>query len=172
MASVSNIVLIGMPGVGKTTLGVLLAEQLGRAFMDTDIYLQLREGRKLQTIIDYDGLDRFRQIEEKTILSIGVKSHVIATGGSVVYSPAAMQHLHSDGIICYLELNPKLLRQRLHNLATRGIAMATGQSIAALFEERRPLYERYADVSVVCDNNPPDVILERLMSCLPDFDRV
>lgn len=170
MQSHTNIVLIGMPGVGKSTLGVLLAERLGLNYMDSDVYLQIREGRKLQEIIDGDGLDVFRRIEEKTILSINVTSHVIATGGSVVYSELAMAHMKKDGVACYLRLGPNDLVDRLQNLATRGIAMKPGQSIASLYLERRPLYERYADLIVDCASLRPEATLDEITRLLRQID--
>lgn len=145
-----NIVLIGMPGVGKSTIGVLLAKALSRSFVDTDVYLQAREKRRLQDIIDTDGLARFREIEESYLLSLTCRGHVVATGGSVVYSERAMAHLRQAGCIVYLSLPLESLLARVTNLDSRGVVMAPGQSFAQLFDERRPLYERYADLTVDC----------------------
>jgi shikimate kinase len=145
-----NIVLIGMPGVGKSTVGVLLAKALSRSFLDTDVLIQAREGRRLQDIIDSDGIDAFCRLEEKHVLGIECRGHVIATGGSVVYSEPAMKHLRAGGFIVHLDLPLGELKARLRNLDSRGVVMAPGQSIAELYEERLPLYRRYADATVQC----------------------
>ncbi len=145
-----NIVLIGMPGVGKSTVGVLLAKALSRSFIDTDVYIQAREGRRLQEIIDSEGLDFFRDIEAHHVLSLEGEAHGIATGGSVVYSAAAMRHLKASGTAVYMCLPLQTLLQRLTNLDSRGVVMAPGQGIEDLYAERRQLYERYADVTVDC----------------------
>ncbi|HNR34615.1 MAG TPA: shikimate kinase [Candidatus Hydrogenedentes bacterium] len=145
-----NVVLIGMPGVGKSTVGVLLAKALSRSFIDTDVHLQAREGRRLQDIIDTDGLDRFRAIEENFILSLDCREHVVATGGSVVYSERAMAHLRRSGPVVYLYLPLEPLYARVTNLDSRGIVMAPGQTFAELFDERQPLYAKHADVTIHC----------------------
>ena len=124
-----------MPGVGKTTVGVLLAEQLGFAFMDTDIKIQTREKRRLQQIIDSDGLTAFRRVEESAILSITACAHVIATGGSVVYSERAVRHLKSGGTICHLDADPDCLLSRIDNMDSRGIAMPPGRLYFTLFDD-------------------------------------
>jgi len=170
MPSATNIIMIGMPGVGKSTLGVILAKRLGLDYLDSDVYLQTRARRKLQEIIDADGVDGFRRIEEDTILSIDLASHVIATGGSVVYSSNAMAHLKKDGIACFLHLGPDQLADRLENLATRGIAMAPGQSIESLYHERQPLYERYADITVDCTSKRPEATIGEIIRHLHGFD--
>ncbi len=145
-----NLVLIGMPGVGKSTVGVLLAKALSRSFVDTDVYLQAREGRRLQDIIDTEGLDRFRAIEEAYILSLDCRGHVVATGGSVVYSERAMAHLRRSGLIVYLYLPLEPLYARVTNLDSRGVVMAPDQTFADLFDERQPLYARYGDLTIDC----------------------
>jgi len=145
-----NVVLIGMPGVGKSTVGVLLAKALSRSFIDTDVYLQAREGRRLQDIIDTDGVDRFRAVEESYVLSLDCRDHVVATGGSVVYSERAMAHLRQSGAIIYLYLPLEPLYARVTNLDSRGVVIAPGQTFAELFEERQPLYARYAGLTVNC----------------------
>lgn len=145
-----NLVLIGMPGVGKSTVGILLAKALSRRFIDTDVYLQAQERRRLQDIIDSEGLEQFRAIEERYILSLDCFGHVVATGGSVVYSDSAMEHLRRSGLIVYLHLPLEPLLARVTNLDSRGVVMAPDQSFADLFAERRPLYERYAQLTVDC----------------------
>jgi shikimate kinase len=143
----SNLVLIGMPSAGKSTIGVLLAKAAGMDFLDTDILVQSRYGKRLQAIIDEDGLEAFLKMEESVILSLDVHDAVIATGGSVVYSDAAMRSLKKSGRIVFLDVDMRELERRLGNAATRGIAMRPGQSIASLYEERKPYYVRHADAT-------------------------
>jgi shikimate kinase len=161
-----NIILIGMPGVGKSTVGVLLAKRLGLAFIDTDIYIQVREGRSLQAIIQAHGSEEFCRIEEKHILSITVDSHVIAPGGSVVYSPRAMMHLKTNAIAIHLDIAVERLQRRLDDVDARGVVIAPGQTIHSLFAERRPLYLRYADATVATDGLTPDRVVQRVLGLL------
>ena len=140
-----NIVLIGMPGAGKSTVGVLLAKALSWSFLDTDVYLQAREGRRLQDIIDAEGLDAFCRLEERYVLSLDCRQHVIATGGSVIYSERAVRHLKSNGLAVYLDLPLDLLERRVGDLHARGVVIARGQTLAALHAERDGLYRRHAD---------------------------
>jgi len=143
-----NIVLIGMPGAGKSTVGVILAKSLGMRFIDTDILIQERTGRMLQAILDEDGPDAFGRIEEETVLSLHAEHAVIATGGSVVCSEAAMAHLKAGGMVVYLEISYDEMERRLKNITTRGIVLLPGQSLRGMYDERVPLYERYADLTV------------------------
>ena len=143
-----NIVLIGMPGVGKSTLGVVLAKELGFEFVDADLLIQKREKRLLKEIIAEDGVDGFLKIEEDVNASIEAERTVIATGGSVIYSDKAMKHLKSIGQVVYLKLNFDDLDSRLGNLKGRGVVLKDGQTLKSLYEERTPLYEKYADITV------------------------
>lgn len=155
-----------MPGVGKSTVGVLLAEWLGYSFLDTDIYIQAREGRKLQEIIDREGLDGFCKIEEQAILVLSCEAHVISTGGSAVYSDRAMQHLKKNSTVCHLDMASQQLKERLDNFNTRGIVMVPGQSIETLYRERHPLYMKFADITVDCADMNPNEVIEKILEHL------
>jgi shikimate kinase len=147
--SPSNIVLIGMPGSGKSTVGVLLAKLAALDFVDTDILIQSEQHRPLQDIVDHDGYLALRQIEEDVLLRLRVREHVIATGGSAVYSHAAMEHLKADATTVFLEVDMATLRARVKDYDTRGLAKRPDQTLEELFEERSALYRRrYADVTI------------------------
>ena len=161
-----NIILIGMPGVGKSTVGVLLAKRLGLSFVDTDILIQVREGRSLQALIQAHGAAEFCRIEENHLLSLALASHVIAPGGSVVYSPRAMAHLKTNGIAVHLDIAVERLKRRLDDVDARGVVIAPGQTIEALYAERRPLYLRYADATIATDGLTPDQVVGRVLHFL------
>lgn len=141
-----NIVLVGMAGAGKSTVGVLLAKALGMTFIDTDIIIQDKEGKLLQEIIDEQGLDFFLQIEEKHVVEFEASNCIIATGGSVVYSSVAMEKLKKDGVVVYLDVPYDEIFRRLSNITTRGIVIKEGQTLLDIYNERVPLYEKYADI--------------------------
>lgn len=160
-----NIVLIGMPGCGKSTVGVLLAKAMGFRFIDTDIVIQERTGLLLQQMIDKSGLDAFCIEEERAIMSVEEKGGcVIATGGSAVYSRSAMLHLKQNGFVYYLSLPVEQVEKRLYNIKTRGIAMRPGDSIADVFRRRRELYEEYADITVECQGKSIEEIVGEICS--------
>lgn len=144
----SNIVLIGMPGVGKSTVGVILAKILGYKFIDTDLLIQQSEGRLLKEIIAEEGIDGFIEVENRVNSRIKAEKSVIATGGSVVYGKEAMERLSSIGTVVYLSLDYKKLRYRLGNIKNRGVVIRDGQRLIDLYNERVPLYEKYADVII------------------------
>ena len=148
----NNIVLIGMPGVGKSTIGVIAAKQLGFQFVDADLLIQQQENRLLSEIIAKDGIDAFMQIENQVNSTIHADHSIISTGGSVVYGVKAMEHLKSIGIVVYLKLSYDALRCRLHNLKDRGVVLREGQTLQDLYQERTPLYEKYADIVVEEDS--------------------
>ncbi len=143
-----NIILIGMPSCGKSSVGVVLAKAMGYRFVDSDILIQESEGRLLSEIIEEDGLDAFEAIENTVNSSIDLDRHIIATGGSVVYGKEAMEHLKSIGAVVYIKLELKDIKDRLGDLTSRGVAIREGQTIEDLYEERIPLYKKYADVTV------------------------
>ena len=145
-----NIILIGMPGAGKSTMGVILAKILGRTFIDTDLLIQEQAKRRLQQIIDTDGPDAFLELEEKTILSRQFTNAVIATGGSVVYSKKTMEHFKKNGVVVYVKVSFATMRKRLGNITTRGIVLTGGQTLSGMYHDRIPLYERYADITIDC----------------------
>lgn len=159
----SNLILIGMPSAGKSTLGVLAAKALGMDFIDTDILLQSMQGERLQSLIARHGRDAFLRMEEEAVLSLTAVRTVIATGGSVVYSHTAMSHLASLGCIVYLEVSLEALQARLGNASSRGIAIREGQSLRDLYQERCPLYERYARVVV---RHEPDFDMQTMLARL------
>ena len=147
----SNITLIGMPGAGKSTIGVILAKNMGFGFIDTDVLIQTNQQKTLQMIINETDHLNLRVLEEETILKVGVDNHVIATGGSVVYSDKAMAHLQSISKIVFLEVRFDELKRRIKNFGTRGIAKTRDQTFADLYQERQILYKKYADVTVDCN---------------------
>jgi shikimate kinase len=146
--SKTNIVLIGMPGAGKSTVGVVLAKRLGLDFLDTDVLIQARLGRRLQEIIDSEGLAAFRQIEEATLLSLPCRRTVIATGGSAVYSEAGMAALKAAGTIVFLDLPLEELVRRVRDMDTRGMIIDPGETFPDLFVRRLPLYRRWAEIII------------------------
>ena len=157
-----NIVLIGMPGAGKSTIGVVLAKNLGYAFIDSDLLIQDREHMLLHEIIDRYGLDRFNQIENEVNASIRADHSIIATGGSVIYGQEAMMHLKSIGTVVYLKLPYEELEERLGDLNERGVSIRRGQTLASLYEERVPLYEKYADITVDCTDSNIRKIVKKI----------
>lgn len=143
-----NLVFIGMPGSGKSTVGVLVAKRLGLGFVDTDLLIQQQTGHTLQEIVDRDGYRALRKIEEQVLLDLSVGNHVISTGGSAVYSEAAMRHLRANGTVVFLDIPLNVVIERIGDHSLRGISRRPDQSLAELFEERLALYSRYADVTV------------------------
>lgn len=159
----SNIVLIGMPGSGKSTVGVILAKKTLRDFVDTDILIQKSLSRPLQDIVDNDGYLALREIEERVLLDLHVQNHVISTGGSAVYGDAAMHHLKADGIAVFLDVTLDTLEARVPDFSTRGLAKRPDQSFAELFEERNALYRKYADIAIKCDGLTVDEVCALIM---------
>jgi len=162
----SNIVLIGMPGSGKSTVGVILAKMMAKNFVDTDVLIQLEEQRTLQQIVDSDGHMELRRIEERVLLGVDQRDHVIATGGSAAYSHKAMIHLGREGVIVFLNADLPCLRSRIQNYETRGLAKRPDQTFQELFEERYLLYSRYADITIDCSKLSQEQVCAQIVAAL------
>lgn len=158
----ANIILIGMPGCGKSTVGVILAKTLGIGFVDTDLIIQQRENRLLQNIIDTDGIDIFLNCEAEAVKSLYCDNCVIATGGSVVYREDAIEHLKSNGKIIFLDVPLDEIKRRLNNINTRGIAAKKNKSIEDIYNERIALYNKYADIIIKTDGESVEKTVEKI----------
>ena len=155
-----------MPGSGKSTVGVILAKLLSFDFLDTDVLIQSSQRRALQDIVDRDGHLALRTIEEDTLLSLDLQHHVIATGGSAVYSAAAMAHLAAIGTVVFLDVDLATLEGRVNNLATRGLVRRPGQSLADLFAEREALYKQAADITINCTGMTQEAVCSAIIARL------
>jgi shikimate kinase len=162
----SSITLIGMPGAGKSTVGIILAKNLSLGFIDTDVLIQINQQRSLQKIINETGHLTLRAIEEHEILKLNVTDHVIATGGSVAYSNKAMCHLRDISTIVFLRAGFDEIKRRIHNFDTRGIAKSSHQSFRELFEERQLLYETYAEMTIDCDHLDQEEVAQQIAGSL------
>lgn len=158
-----NIVLIGMPGAGKSTVGVILAKTLGFDFIDTDLIIQKNTGKKLIEIIDTDGLDGFLKVENDILSSLKCEKSVVATGGSAVYSKDGMENLKKLGKIVYLSLDEGEIERRIKNITTRGIAMQKGATLKEVYKEREPLYKQYADITIDCADTTAEECIEKII---------
>lgn len=163
-----SIILIGMPGCGKSTIGIRLAKVLHRKFLDSDLLIQRREKIRLQQIINIHGNEYFAEAEERALLSIQPRGQVIATGGSAVFYPKAMEYLKTVGKIIYIEIPFSSLKKRLWNIKTRGIVFKPGQDLEGLFREREPLYRKYADISIRNERQSADEMVERIVHTLSE----
>lgn len=161
--NVKNIVLIGMPGAGKSTVGVLLAKSMLMNFCDTDLLIQSETGVSLCDTIKNRGIDAFIQLEDEIIYRNDFTNSVIATGGSAVYGERAMSKLKENGKIVYLKVTPEELNKRVNNIHTRGIAMKEGTTLSELYEERAALYEKYADITIECDGKTPEECVDLII---------
>ena len=162
----TNIVLIGMPGSGKSTVGRILSKRTGMSQVDTDVLIERSENMKLQDIIDKNGLERFAQIEEAVLLELDLKNYIVSTGGSAVYYPKAMEHLKESSTIVYLKTPLSKLLRNIRNMDSRGISVKPGQTFEDLYNERCPLYEKYADVTVSTEGLIPPSIAARIQELL------
>ena len=158
----NNIVLIGMPGAGKSTVGVVLAKVVGYKFVDSDLVIQEAYGKLLHELITEHGLEGFLEIEDTINARLEVEKAIIATGGSVIYGERAMEHLKEIGLIVYLKLGLNSIAERLGDLQQRGVALKDGYGLKELYEERVPLYEKYADLIVDCEEKPIRQITEEI----------
>lgn len=161
-----NITLIGMPAVGKSTVGILLAKRLGFAFIDTDLLIQSGEGRRLHQIIQTQGIQKFCAIESKYVCQLNTQRTVVATGGSVIYVPEAMVHLQTLGRLLFLDIELAELKKRLDSLDTRGVVHMPGQTVDALYAQRRPMYQGYAHVSIDCTHDTPETLVTKIIRVL------
>ena len=159
-----NITLIGMPGAGKSTVGVLLAKKIGADFTDTDLLIQKKHKKLLQQIVDELGFEDFVKDEGETIMTVCPDFSVIATGGSAVYNDEAMKYLKSISKVIYLKLSFESMMSRINNVATRGIVLKDGQSMETLFNERIPLYEKYADITIDCNGKNAEEVLTEILN--------
>lgn len=166
-----SIVLIGMPGCGKSTVGVALARALGMSFVDSDLVIQRTENATLAQLLDRHGDEGFRLIEERVNASLTAENSVIATGGSVVYGPRAMAHLREIGTVVYLQLSYSAIEARLGDLHARGVTIKPGQTLRDLYDERCPLYERYAHIVLPCDGLRLRDVIVRLTALVTDAGR-
>ena len=159
-----NIVLIGMSGAGKSTLGVLLAKSVNKNFLDTDLILQQKHGQLLHEIIYKYGLNKFKTFEEQMLLELDVNQTIIATGGSVIYSELGMKKLKEIGKIVYIRVSFANISERLENIITRGIVMEDGQTLEGLYNEREPLYMKYADIVIEVGNEEIEKTLSNIIN--------
>ncbi len=162
--SLNSLILVGMPGAGKSTVGVVLAKELVKDFIDTDLLIQLKAGKTLQAIIDEEGYQSLRQREEEALLDHEFFNHIVATGGSVIYSEKGMAHLKRLGTLIYLDATLETLNQRIHNYETRGIARRPDQSFDDLFVERQTLYRQYADIVIDCNGSSLELVVEEILN--------
>jgi shikimate kinase len=162
MGARHNLVLIGMPGVGKSTVGVLLAKATGRSFVDTDVWIQAREGRSLPELLAREGRAGFLALEERHVVSLDAERAVIATGGSVVYGERAMEKLKAGGRVVHLALPLPALAARLGSLAARGVVIEPDQDLRELYGERMPLYRKWADVEIEVRGLSHEAVVERV----------
>lgn len=162
----SNVVLIGMPACGKSITGVVLAKTMRKNFVDTDLLIQEREERPLQEIINESGNDYFREVEEQVLKTLDVSNSVISTGGSAIYYPEAMANLKEKGTVVYLKVSLETIEERLNNIHSRGVTMKKGDTIASLYDERIPLYEKYADIVIEADDFSVEDSVEAIIECV------
>ena len=151
MTDLQNLILIGMPGCGKSTVGVVLAKALGMDFIDSDLVIQKVTGKRLSAIIDECGDVGFRQVENRVNAQLQAENSIIATGGSVIYGEEAMEHLKQLGTVIYLKLSYEAVEERLGDLHARGVSIQPGWTLRDLYNERCPLYEKWADITVDCE---------------------
>ena len=156
----NSLIFIGMPGSGKSTIGVQLAKRLHLSFIDSDLLIQENKQQKLQCILNTQGYQALRNIEEQTLLALNLNRHLVSTGGSAIYSDKAMQHLKAQGLIIYLKVSFNEIRKRIDNEDQRGIARPDGQTLKEVYHERQPLYKQYADITIDNEKHVPLTLIE------------
>jgi shikimate kinase len=164
----NNIILIGMPGAGKSTLGVVLAKALGFGFIDTDLIIQSEQKDKLFRIIEKKGIEQFIETENRCVACLNCENSVIATGGSVIFGKEAMENLKRLGTVIYLQVEESEIEKRLSNIKTRGVVMKNGETVGEIFKARTPLYEKYADITVCCKGMDLEKTVEKIISLVGD----
>jgi shikimate kinase len=166
LAKKDNLILIGMPASGKSTVGVILAKVIGYDFIDSDLLIQKKEGMRLADIIKKKGIDGFLEVENEVNASIEASQCVIATGGSAVYGEEAMKHLREIGAVIYLQVDYSVIQKRLHNIRQRGVVLRQGQTLQDLYDERMVLYEKYADLIVREGSGEIEAVVARIIRTL------
>lgn len=159
----NNIILVGMPSCGKSTVGVVLAKTMNKGFVDTDILIQQREGKTLQDIINTHGNEYFHHVEESVLLDFDGENYIVATGGSAIYFDRAMEHFKENGKVVYLKVSLETVLKRLNNIKTRGVTLAKGQTLEDLYHQRVPLYEKHADIVIEADGLNVEEVVERII---------
>ena len=165
----SNLTLIGMPGAGKSTVGIILAKNLSFGFIDTDVLIQINQLKSLQQILDESDHLNLRKIEEHEIMKLNISNHVIATGGSAAYSTNAMSHLLNISKVIFLEASFEEIKRRIHNFTTRGIAKSENQTFRELYDERQYLYKKYAEITINCNRLDQEEIAMRTSESIQEI---
>ena len=166
-----NIILVGMPSCGKSTVGVVLAKTLNKNFVDTDLLIQRRENKTLQEIINTSGNEYFHKVEEEVLLSFNEEDYVVATGGSAIYFDSAMEHFKEKGTVVYIRVSLETVLERLNNIKTRGVTLEKGQTLEDLYNMRIPLYEKHADVIIDADNCTVEETIEKIIEKIEENKR-
>ncbi|WP_419024963.1 shikimate kinase [Emergencia sp.] len=161
-----NVILVGMPACGKSTVGVVLAKTMNKGFVDTDILIQQAESRTLQEIIDQEGNDYFHHVEERVLLDFDGEDYVVATGGSAIYFDRAMDKFKEKGVVVYIKVTLDTILERLNNIKSRGVTLEKGQTIADLYEQRIPLYQKHADMVVEADGLSVEEVVEKIVELI------
>ena len=166
-----NVILIGMPGCGKSTCGVLVAKSMCKSFLDTDLLIQQNEGMKLSEIINKKGVEGFNEAERNSVLTLYTKNCIIATGGSMVYHDDAMKKLKEDGVVIYLEISFKNMMRRIRNFKSRGVVLKEGYTPKDMYDERTTLYKKYADIVIDVNKNSIDNTVEAIITALKKYQK-